>query len=181
MSVLSACGLVFSEPTCFQELEADAIRQRRMLEKVALIEAKDRKEADDLRCRRQQDVQLAIEAAVAGGLKSMSTESGVTEEPVALDQSTSLGPQPPAESSQLATQTRPPRFVTPASPRSRKSLTPFLIPSLNSTAVEPQKKQTPSDIGAGDSGSSNPVKDPFPWKSSATETESWTPKARKRG
>ena len=160
----------------FQELEADTARQRRILEKVALIEAKDREEAKDMRRRRQQDAHLAIEDAVAGRGEHTSNAPEVTEEALALDQSTNLGSRPQVESSQRPTQIRPSRFVTPASPRSRKSSTPFSIPSLNSSAVEPQ-----SEIGGGDSSSPKPVKDPFAWKSSATETETWTPKARKRG
>ncbi|KAF9485022.1 hypothetical protein BDN70DRAFT_871713 [Pholiota conissans] len=196
-------------PPTLEELSADMVRQQRVRANVALIEARDRAEAEQVRAMRQLDAQLALEdaaQAAAGGGRFVtepsdatpsSSESGTVDATSSSPDSETIPTQVSQSSDAESTKTTqkemikvlPPTFLTPSTPRKTKSSTPFRLPNfeeLDRAVVEEQaraglNKDTEKNSAAASTPTPAPAP-PSPWRSKAVpETESWTPKARSRG
>jgi len=160
-----------------------------------MIEARDRAEEEEMRRIRQEDSQRALEAAAYRvGTQSLpyphtfpsaeSSSAPIAQDPVHVSATSDVGdPQAPP-------------FLTPATPRrQRKSGTKFRLPTLDfaeeqarleaeaqktaSVASPAQIKDIPKPQGTDPRNESSTL--PQMPSRPAAETESWTPKARRRG
>ncbi|KAF9568675.1 hypothetical protein CPC08DRAFT_678969 [Agrocybe pediades] len=127
-------------PPTLQELQMDLERQQRVLANAAMIEARDRAEAEEMLRIRQRDAAQALEEATTRALGSSQVHQrthpeSTTQTASQAEPASSGDASEPSRTTK--TKFQPPKFLTPATPR-------------------------------------NP-------KSTANETESWTPKARQRG
>ncbi|KAH9478556.1 hypothetical protein JR316_0009013 [Psilocybe cubensis] len=201
------------DPPTIQELEADVLRQQRVLANVALIEARDRAESEQMLRIRQQDAARALEEAAAkhntvplvrepesvssgGNVEQASTYrnlppqqlDGAAPSFASASASTSTSTPPPARSTIKVV---PPKFVTPASPRKSRTSAKFTLP-LSSSESNDQERLSSRESLPEHSLEANfeakrkeeavTTQSPPPMPSRpVSETESWTPKARRRG
>ncbi len=152
-----------------QELEADIRRQLRVSANVARIEARDAAEVAQVLKLRQQDAQLALADASA-----QARGHPVPGPAPAVSQTEAAGTEAPAPRNVRdagGAAVRPPSFLTPSKPRNARGATaPFTLPALEDAASEQRGAAQPTQNAA-----------PSPWISKPDETESWTPRAVRRG
>ena len=152
-----------------QELEADIRRQLRVSANVAKIEARDAAEAAQVLQMRQQDARLALADASA-----QARGEPVPGPAPAVSQTEAAGTEAPAPSNVRdagGAAVRPPSFLTPSKPqKARGTPTPFALPALEDAASEQHNPVRPTESAA-----------PSPWITKPDETESWTPRAVRRG
>lgn len=170
----------------FQELQADVDRQQRVLANVARIQARDRAEEEEMLRIRQQDAQQALIDAASVHAKPEALERSDTEVARNAKQassSTSTPPttQDPAESSpapSTAPNVLPPTFLTPSTPRKGGNTGKFRLPNVDWRANDVAAGAAP----ASEEKSSIRQKElPYTPSKPVAETESWTPKAIRRG
>ncbi|KAF5310612.1 hypothetical protein D9619_007979 [Psilocybe cf. subviscida] len=165
-----------AHPPTLEELQADVERQQRLLANVARIQARDRAEEEEMLRIRQQDAQQALIDAAS-----------VHTRPEAISSSSSV-PAPESaphvlESESEPTSTKaptvlPPTFLTPSTPRKGKSTGKFRLPSLDWSANDGAAEVPP----APEEKSRIEQKEvPYAPSKPVAETESWTPKAIRRG
>jgi len=190
-------------------------RQQRVSENVAVIEARDRAEEEEMLRIRQHDAKLALEeaAASASGTGRLLGEVTSIPDPAISPEAASMSASSTAHkmatkkevvkvatsaSETLSVQKAkvlPPAFLTPGTPRKPKSAisTPFSPPSIEG-ASEPlsqkERPRVPQNTGIGSQlqkeaewTESLKKGTPLPSMPSrpVSNTESWTPKARRRG
>jgi len=156
-----------------------------------MIEARDRAEEEEMRRIRQEDSQRALEAAA---YRVGSQYLPYPPTPSSTEPSSAPPAQTPATSH--STDPQAPTFLTPATPRrQRNSGTKFRLPTLD--YAEEQARLEVESKSAGTASSAAQLEHSPKSQSSdlrseastlpqmpsrpAAETESWTPKARKRG
>ena len=137
-----------------------------MVEDVSRIEARDRAEGEEMKRIRLQGAHLAVEEAVVSRAERCIPDS---QPPIEIEPHTS-SEVPIQPSHETTTKLLPPTFVTPATPRRARYSKPFSIPLTDPPVVISGPTQVVNDRKDGH----------FP-RNTATDTESWTPKARKRG
>jgi len=138
------------------------------------MEARDKAEAEEMKRLRQQGAEIAIEDAVNTRTERIRLEVASAGEPAAS------GPTLEAQEipSQNFSNFLPTKFVTPKS-REAKSYKLFPeSPLLGSLASKSEIPISPEVEGESTQLESQKVS---PWKTTPTEMESWTPKARNRG
>ncbi|KAJ3516762.1 hypothetical protein NLJ89_g938 [Agrocybe chaxingu] len=192
-------------PPTIHELQADSTRMQRLAENVARIEARDRAEAEELRRIRQEGAQRALEDTSRQGqrrLEELAKESDVhsTSTLQTSEATTQKSQQVEVQAAQSQQNTitppavddkpkvRPPTFLTPAAPRKPKTKKPFSLPTLDEpeAAVTVSETTPPAQAKAKDEPRLVPLQKPVdPWAAmssrTTSETESWAPKARRRG
>ena len=190
-------------------------RQQRVSENVAVIEARDRAEEEEMLRIRQQDAKLALDeaAASASGTERLLGELTSIPEPIISPEATSTSASSSVhkvatekEAVKVTTsvsETRstqkakvlPPAFLTPGMPRKPKATisTPFSPPLIEGASEAPSQKErphVPQNIGIGaqrqkEAEWTESLKKGTPLPSMpsrpVSNTESWTPKARRRG
>ncbi|KAF8960352.1 hypothetical protein BDZ97DRAFT_1834274 [Flammula alnicola] len=183
-----------------EELQADMARQQRLSANVAMIEARDRAEAEEMLRIRQQDAQRALEDAAESRNKALLQEpAGKTTNPApdVTASSTQASPPPPitparadqsissgSSSTTEATKVLPPTFLTPATPRKTRTSATFTSPSVEGTEKSLAEQIPEQRVQRQGEETGNVKKEtPIPtWPSRpVSDTESWTPKARRRG
>jgi hypothetical protein len=192
-----------------KELQADLVRQQRVLANVALIEARDRAEDQERMRIRQEDAQKALQRASSdvsssgtysreqegsGMQNDFSNGTNTTTSDIRGEQELGLEGEVKEVSSPglNGLKIRPPTFLTPA-----KSQPTINTGSLEQSSVEREhqcqwKKTEMGPLDTAQSASSDSAgtqtqkstdaANPLPiMPSRVTETESWAPKARARG
>jgi hypothetical protein len=190
-------------------------RQQRVSENVAVIEARDRAEEEEMLRIRQHDAKLALEEAAAsasgterilGDLTSSpepaispkatltsasSSADKIATKKVVMNVATSVSETLLAQKAKVI----PPAFLTPGTPRKPKSAisTPFSPPSIEGASEPPSQQErphVPQNTGIGSQRQkeaewTESLKKGTPLPSMPSRpiatTESWTPKARRRG
>ncbi|KDR80113.1 hypothetical protein GALMADRAFT_1179861 [Galerina marginata CBS 339.88] len=186
------------QPPTIEELQVDMNRQQRVLANVALIEARDRAESEEMLRIRQEDTHTALEEAAtrAQGLQSQSmpepasssnisapTEAATAQATTQISTQTfSSSPKP----TQTTPKVLPPKFLTPTTPRKSPPLSHSNF-AMSAAEISDRVSSQPQQAEAGTipgqerleqtSTPPPPIMNPRP----ASETESWTPKARRRG
>ncbi|CAA7270218.1 unnamed protein product [Cyclocybe aegerita] len=197
-------------PPTIQELQVDSTRMQRLAENVARIEARDRAEAEEMRRIRQEDAKRALEDAARQGERRLgeptqqpevveSTSRTLASEPTtqASQQAQPQGASQAAQSQQIIPippsaegkpKVRPPTFLTPAAPRKPKTKKLFSLPTLDEPepAATVSETKHPAQVKAKEEPQVAPPQKPVdPWAAvsslTTSETESWAPKARRRG
>ena len=166
-----------------------------MLANAAMIEARDRAEAEERLRLRQGDTHRALEEASAraqgllehpaAGLKATPLDSPSLQMDTSTkgpsSASTSQPVEPPAKPRVL-----PPKFLTPATPRKPKAFSNFKLPVLDAEEAatgQGQSNAAPRANSMPEQGQAQSPASPPPAMPSRppSETESWTPVARRRG
>ncbi|KAF9051545.1 hypothetical protein BJ165DRAFT_895817 [Panaeolus papilionaceus] len=166
-------------PPTVEELEADQTRMQRLQVNVAAIEARDRAEAEERRRMRQADAKQAIEDAAERVVQQSFVDQprvDLTQEaqPTSASASANLTHSPEPVNPASKVKIRPPSFLTPATPRNQRK-----VGSTTASFVPPKLGDETKESPGGQEESPTPVS---PWKSKPfSETESWTPQAKRRG
>lgn len=186
------------------------MRQQRVSANVALIEARDRAESEEMLRIRQHDAARALEeAATRNDAVPLVPEPANTPSAAAdMPHASTVTPQqqknqpPEAAPSTLASTSTsttaqappkvlPPKFVTPATPRKSRTTAKFTLPSSigqlegaenpPSRELQPeQSREAKFEAKRKEEAAQAPLPPPMPSRP-ASDTESWTPKARRRG
>ena len=171
-------------------------RQQRVSENVAVIEARDRAEEEEMLRIRQRDAKLALEEAAAsasgtGRLLGQVTEPAISPEVASTSASSSAHKMATKKEVVKVTQKAkvlPPTFLTPGTPRKPKSAVSNL--SASEPPSQKERPHVPQNTGIGSQlqkeaewMESLKKGTPLPSMPSrpVSNTESWTPKARRRG
>lgn len=158
-----------------------------MLANVAVIEARDRAEAEERLRIRQEGTHKALEeaSARARGLLEQPTEK---PGPVLSESTTSQPGSSVASTSGLLEASSkpkvlPPKFLTPATPRNPKGSSNFTSPVLDGVSGQESSREKAQANGSQSLGQTDRSSTPPPPMPSRlpSETESWTPVARRRG
>jgi len=141
-----------------------------------VIEARDKAEAEEMNRIRQQGAHTAIEDAINTRTERTRLETGPIGEPGTPELTLSEARETPSHSS---SRVLPPKFLTS---RRSKSSKPFAASPQALDSGSPFNTESEIQAQAGSEGrDKSSLQNPSPWKTTLSDTESWSPKTRKRG
>lgn len=167
------------------------MRQQRVSDNVALIEARDRAEAEEMLRIRQSDAAQALQEAAVRNERLLPIPETTSQPATANAVAEPAAPSNLAKESTPANETTetsgdvqanrivlPPKFLTPTTPRKPRTTGKFSLPTSGEDNV-----RTPSSHPEQSQAREETKNVPPPSMPSrpVSDTESWTPKARRRG